>query len=599
MLSHVFNRISPSFIGFLLIVGSLFLGINAKACDTSPILTPTNIVDIGGGFFTFDMQVCIGENGSEVGFDLSMGCGLNVTATSAATLTNSGKVATASITGGVLTYLDPGFAATGTWWEVDDFIAGPCFNFTVTVDGDPQNCSVSVGGINDGCTSTPSTSIVGYVCTADFSITAPASQAGNTSGAGNGCNFSASEEQVIEVILPCDETYTFSLCGNATWDTYMVLSSGCCGGTISTNDDGCSSQSTITAALTAGTYYITIEGFGISDAGAYTLDVTQANPCPTPCTADYSITGPANQNGNTTADADDCAFVGGGAKDQIVEVVIPCDETWRFRTCHANTDFDTYMALYPSCCSGTVIASSDDACGTSGLSSRITTFLTAGTYYVTVDGFDNTEDGNFRLQVTNTGTACAVLPVQLLSFKGVSQNDNTNLISWGTSTEINNDFFTVERGIKRNGKIEWLEIGRVTGAGNSSDHLDYDLVDISPVHGISNYYRLNQTDFDGANKYSKIIYIDNSKMNDYGISNLYPNPTGNQFSFSVVNTTKVRSFSIDIYNNVGEHVKREELSEIENQPNFKVDVTDLSEGVYFVHVLIGGTREVKKLTVIR
>ncbi|MGB0883005.1 MAG: hypothetical protein ACPGSO_08615, partial [Vicingaceae bacterium] len=360
---------------FLLIICFSLINNNLKACDTSPVLTASNVTDIGGGFFTFDMQVCLGADGSQDGFDLTMNCGLNVTATSAAALNNGGNIATASIAGGVLTYSYLGFPPV--WWEADDNVAGPCFTFTVTVDGDPSSCVATVTGINDGCLviATSWAATVPGPCSSDFSITAPASQAGTTVGAGNNCALRSSQDQIIEVVLPCDETYRFSLCGNATWDTYLYLSNSCCGGSVALNDDACSVQSRITSVLTAGTYYITVEAFSSGTTGAYTLDVTSLNPC--------------------------------------------------------------------------------------------------------------------------------ALPVEMLTFKGVQQDDKTNLISWQTSSEINNDYFILERGEQEDGKIYWEELEKVDGGGNSHELINYSYIDLSPNHTTPSYYRLNQVDFDGTSKYSK------------------------------------------------------------------------------------------------
>ncbi len=96
----------------------------------------------------------------------------------------------------------------------------------------------------------------------------------------------------------------------------------------------------------------------------------------------------------------------------------------------------------------------------------------------------------------------SVLPIDLLEFNGYSKGI-TNYIYWVTSSETNNDYFTIER--SRNA-INWDIIGKVEGAGNSNVELSYHYQDDSFVNGI-NYYRLKQTDFDGNFTYSKLITI--------------------------------------------------------------------------------------------
>jgi hypothetical protein len=247
------------------------------ACDTSPIVTASNVQNIGGGFFTVDVQVCIGTDGSIDGYDLSFNCGLNITATSAATQNNGGNVATGSITGGILTYF---YGGPGDF-EPDDGISGPCFNQTITIDGDPLGCTVTVTGINDGCliiSNSWSATIPGP-CAVDFSLVGAGNVTGNTAGAGNNCTLRGSQDQIIQVDIPCNDTWTFSLCGGATWDTYLYLSNSCCGPSIALNDDACGLQSRIITTLAAGTYFITVEAFSTGTTGAYTLNVSSGNPC--------------------------------------------------------------------------------------------------------------------------------------------------------------------------------------------------------------------------------------------------------------------------------------------------------------------------------
>jgi len=72
------------------------------------------------------------------------------------------------------------------------------------------------------------------------------------------------------------------------------------------------------------------------------------------------------------------------------------------------------------------------------------------------------------------------------------------------TSEINNDFFTLERS---RDAMDSEIIGFVEGAGNSSQTLHYEFVDYDPLPGIS-YYRLKQTDFDGSYEYSQWVAVE-------------------------------------------------------------------------------------------
>lgn len=56
------------------------------------------------------------------------------------------------------------------------------------------------------------------------------------------------------------------------------------------------------------------------------------------------------------------------------------------------------------------------------------------------------------------------LPIELVDFNAKSENEIVRL-NWSTALEINNDYFTIERSINLK---DWMEIGRVQGAGNST-----------------------------------------------------------------------------------------------------------------------------------
>jgi hypothetical protein len=97
-----------------------------------------------------------------------------------------------------------------------------------------------------------------------------------------------------------------------------------------------------------------------------------------------------------------------------------------------------------------------------------------------------------------------VLPIELLSFTGKQMKDY-NYIEWITASEINNDYFTLER--SNDGK-NWKRIHFINGAGNSNKQLSYEIVDRDYPSSI-NYYRLTQFDFDGVSEIFNPVSIDN------------------------------------------------------------------------------------------
>lgn len=170
-------------------------------------------------------------------------------------------------------------------------------------------------------------------------------------------------------------------------------------------------------------------------------------------------------------------------------------------------------------------------------------------------------------------TSCSIpLPVELLSFTGYCDKQNI-ILQWSTATEINNDYFTIER--STNGTT-WQIVGTVSGSGNSSSQLNYMLTDIDPIEETS-YYRLKQTDFDGKYKYSTIIYINKCEVNRVNQLTIYPNPSAGKVELLFEgNTDEINS--IDIFNSQGQKV----YSSIGFQSTF--DLSNNVSGLYFMRV---------------
>ena len=134
-------------------------------------------------------------------------------------------------------------------------------------------------------------------------------------------------------------------------------------------------------------------------------------------------------------------------------------------------------------------------------------YILTGPGTIEISGSANRADEIISYEVTSSGTACSscisVLPIELLAFNA-KRNDRYVELTWRTATEINNNYFTVERSL--DGK-SFTSIGNMSGAGNSSNPRDYKLIDSSPIQNETSYYRLKQTDFDGEYSYSDIVSV--------------------------------------------------------------------------------------------
>ena len=96
---------------------------------------------------------------------------------------------------------------------------------------------------------------------------------------------------------------------------------------------------------------------------------------------------------DNTADLINCCFFQ-PSNDATYELTVPESGSLWISAC--GSAFDTYMYLSTATCGGTILAENDDFCGSQSL---IEVDLPAGTYYVTLEGSQETEVGAFELEI--------------------------------------------------------------------------------------------------------------------------------------------------------------------------------------------------------
>ncbi len=154
------------------------------------------------------------------------------------------------------------------------------------------------------------------------------------------------------------------------------------------------------------------------------------------------------------------------------------------------------------------------------------------------------------------------LPILLTSFKAQKTHSGVSL-SWGTATEINNSYFTIEKSVDSR---SWDAVAKVDGAGTSNSQKNYQYLDRFPMAGI-NYYRLRQTDYDGKFTFSPVISVELERS---GYS-LYPTKTKD-----VVYLKK--ESDILILNSLGQKV-------LDGHFAHQIDVSGLASGWYFAQAI--------------
>src|SRR5690606_32485690 len=100
--------------------------------------------------------------------------------------------------------------------------------------------------------------------------------------------------------------------------------------------------------------------------------------------------------------------------------------------------------------------------------------VTAGDQFIVC--FSNYSSTTTTVPLNFYGSAsisCTPLPIVLLDFSAECKDNFTN-VSWKTATEINNDYFELEKSYDA---INFVSLGTVKGSGNSHQVKEYQYTD--------------------------------------------------------------------------------------------------------------------------
>ena len=182
-------------------------------------------------------------------------------------------------------------------------------------------------------------------------------------------------------------------------------------------------------------------------------------------------------------------------------------------------------------------------------------------------------DSNDNIEDYFTISKEAPLPIELLTFNAQTIDREIKL-EWITASEINNDFFTLERSL--DGRV-FHEIATIPGKGTSSEINNYNYFDQNPITGL-NYYRLKQTDYDGTFSYSEVEYAEIKNKKTIWV---YPSQVTN-----IVTIEKSRNIeealSLNLHDMGGKILYSNTISDGEFKT--EISLSDLTPGVYFISI---------------
>jgi hypothetical protein len=187
-----------------------------------------------------------------------------------------------------------------------------------------------------------------------------------------------------------------------------------------------------------------------------------------------------------------------------------------------------------------------------------------------------------------TGLNTNPLPVQLVTFTATSlQKSGSVTLKWATASETNNYGFEVQKAKDSTKNYQTIENSFVAGHGTTVEAHAYSFTDANATSGVW-YYRLKQTDLDGAVHYSDGIMpsgttgvTDKPLPTVFALDQNYPNPfnPSTMIEFALPKESRV---TLEVYNLLGQRVATL-VDEVRaaGYYTYRFDGSHYGSGVYF------------------
>ncbi|MBU3662640.1 MAG: T9SS type A sorting domain-containing protein [Bacteroidetes bacterium] len=195
-----------------------------------------------------------------------------------------------------------------------------------------------------------------------------------------------------------------------------------------------------------------------------------------------------------------------------------------------------------------------------------------------------TSSGGFEIIVLKLNQA-GYLPVTWLNFEAIKKQ-NTVLLNWQTASEINNNFFEIERSFHSD--QNWQTIGRINAKGNHNTITQYASIDA--LAGVNHeavavlHYRIKQIDVDGKYSFSEIRTVTLSAQNNTVLA--YPNPYSDQASLFITAATSQQA-EVFVFDMNGKQLFKNNYTLPEGETEIRMsELITAHTGVVFVKVII-------------
>jgi hypothetical protein len=222
------------------------------------------------------------------------------------------------------------------------------------------------------------------------------------------------------------------------------------------------------------------------------------------------------------------------------------------------------------------------------------TFVPGGTHTQSRGSFESADTLRFSENIVTLGSTEVAnpLPIELIEFVGKNEN-GVNILSWRTATEINNEYFQVERSI--DGET-FTSLDRIKGNGTTNVQKSYAFTDEDPFIG-RNYYRLKQVDINGEFTYSQfVIRVDNDGTGEIFALSVYPNPATSTKIFIHAQKSNEFNSTVVIRDITGKVLYSYSIGNAKNSIQ-EINLKEAKSGMYLIELNQGVKRVFKRLVI--
>ncbi len=201
--------------------------------------------------------------------------------------------------------------------------------------------------------------------------------------------------------------------------------------------------------------------------------------------------------------------------------------------------------------------------------------------------FTFSDDAGCATFIESDTFECIKNPIELLSFEGEIMTEG-NYLQWITASEIDNDYFALERSLDGE---NFEVIAEVKSQGNSINLQSYEFMDRTAPSGVS-YYRLRQVDFNGTTTTTHVVALQRGESG-FEIVQVYPNPTRAELNI-LFTSSAVENIEVTIYSSNGQQMLQSIYENQAGSNSILVDVNAYPTGVYLISLHDGSKTEIQR-----